>query len=84
MNSLKLAGRWLYLTLSKTFFLLYEVYNLNMTLKIHIILTHYKFYFEKMGKNFKETNGEFGETLHSTINKKVEAKKKLEHQKKKL
>ena len=52
----------------------YEVYHLNMTLKIHIILTHYKFYFEKMGKNFKETNGEFGETLHSTI-KKFEAKK---------
>ena len=65
----------------QNFFFLYEVYQLNMTLKIHIILTHYKFYFEKMGKNFKETNGEFGETLHSTI-KKFEAKKKLEHQKK--
>ena len=28
-----------------------------------------------MGKNFKETNGEFGETLHSKIKKKFEAKK---------
>ena len=53
----------------QNFFFLYEVHRLNMTLKIHIILTHYKFYFEKMGKNFKETNGEFGETLHSTITK---------------
>ena len=49
-----------------------------MTLKIHIILTYYKFYFEKTGKNFKETIGEFWETLYSTIEK-FETKKKLEY-----
>ena len=47
---------------------------MNMTLKVHVILSHYKFYFEKMGKNFKDTNGEFGETLHSTL-KNFEARK---------
>ena len=46
---------------------LYYTESLNMTLKIHIIIHHYKFYFEKMGKNFKDTNGEFGETLHYTL-----------------
>ena len=53
---------------------LYEVYSLNRTQQIHIILTHYKFYFEKMGVNFKDKNGVFGKTLHSTL-KKFEAKK---------
>jgi hypothetical protein len=40
-----------------------------MTLKNHIIIHHYKFYFETKGKNFKDTNGEFGETLHYTLKK---------------
>ena len=40
---------------------------MNMTLKIHKILTHYKFYCEKICKQFLTTNGEFGETLHSTL-----------------
>ena len=40
-----------------------------MTLKTHIIIHHYQFYFEKMGTNFSNTNGEFGETLHSTLEK---------------
>ena len=39
----------------------------NMALKIHIIIHHYPFYFSKTGKNFKDTNGEFGETCHSTL-----------------
>ena len=58
----------------QNFFYLYEVYHINMTLKVHVILAHYKFYFEKTGKNFKDTNGEFGETLHSTL-KNFEARK---------
>ena len=40
-----------------------------MTLKIHIIIHHYRWYFNKTGKNFKDTNGEFGETVHSTFKK---------------
>ena len=38
-----------------------------MTLKIHIIIHHYPFNFSITGKNFKDTNGEFGETCHSTL-----------------
>ena len=53
----------------ENFFFLYEHYELNMTLKIHIIIHHYPFYFSQMGKNFRETNGEFGETCHSTLKK---------------
>ena len=49
------------------FFYLYEIYKLNTTLKIHVILAHYKFYFDKTGVKFKDTNSEFGETLHSTL-----------------
>ena len=48
---------------------LYEMFNLNMTLKIHIILHHYRWYFQRTGKNLKNTNGEFGETVHSTLKK---------------
>jgi len=53
----------------ENFFFLYNVYQLNMTLKIHIIIHHYSFYFSATGKNFKDTNGEFGETCHSTLKK---------------
>ena len=35
----------------------------------HIIIHHYSFYFSKTGTNFKDTNGEFGETCHSTLKK---------------
>ena len=38
-----------------------------MTLKIHIIIHYYPFYISITGKNFKDTNGEFGETCHSTL-----------------
>ena len=34
---------------------------------IHIIVDHYGEYFEKMGKNLKETNGEHNEALHHTL-----------------
>ena len=51
------------------FYFLYHTANLNMTLKNHILIHHYKFYFETKGKNFKDTNGEFGETLHYTLKK---------------
>ena len=40
-----------------------------MTLKVHVIIHHYAYYFKIMGKNVKDTNGEFTETLHSTLKK---------------
>ena len=51
------------------FFNMYELFGLNMTLKVHIILHHYRWYFTTTGKKFKNTNGEFGETVHSTFKK---------------
>ena len=33
----------------------------------HIILDHYMWYFNEMGKNFNETNGEFVEAVHYTL-----------------
>ena len=48
---------------------LYNLDKFNMTLKAHMIIHHYKFYFEKKGKNFKNKNREFGETLNSTFKK---------------
>jgi hypothetical protein len=38
----------------QNFFFLYEVYQLNMTLKIHIILTHYKIFLRKWGSILKK------------------------------
>ena len=46
-----------------------ESFKVNMTLKIHIIIHHYRWYFTNTGKKFKDTNGEFGETVHSTFKK---------------
>ena len=43
-----------------------------MTLKVHIVLHHYQYYFETTGETFKETNGEFTETAHSTLRKEVQ------------
>ena len=40
-----------------------------MTLKIHVILHHYKYYFETTGQTFKFTNGEFTESCHSSLRK---------------
>ena len=64
---MSLTGRLPCSILRKNFYFLYNMYNLSMTIKVHIILHHYPFYFTKMGKNFKDTNGELGETCHSTI-----------------
>ena len=51
------------------FFNLFAKYQLSMTLKVHVVIHHYKFYFETTGKTLKETNGEFTETCHSTLRK---------------
>ena len=49
------------------FYNLYMEYNLSMTLKCHIIIPHYLYFFEKGGKTMKYTNGEFPESCHSTL-----------------
>ena len=46
---------------------LYEEFNLPMTLKIHVIVHHYKQYFEWTDKTMRFTNAEFTETAHSTF-----------------
>ena len=54
------------------FFNLFHKYQLAMTLKVHIVLHHYQYYFETTGETFKETNGEFTETAHSTLRREEE------------
>ena len=43
---------------------LYENFNLNMTLKEHIIIDTYRDYFEWTGRTMRITNGEFVESSH--------------------
>ena len=38
-----------------------------MTLKIHVIIDHYVWYFKQMNKNFYETNGEYVEAVHYSL-----------------
>ena len=54
---------------------LYENFGLSMALKVHIILHHYATYFETMGKTFKDTNGEFVESLHNSLRRHEEIHK---------
>ena len=46
---------------------LFQNFSLNMTLKVHVILHHYSYYFTNTGKTFKDTNGEFVESLHNSL-----------------
>ena len=38
-----------------------------MTLKLHVILGHYMWYFKEMGTNFHDTNGEYVEAVHYSL-----------------
>ena len=38
-----------------------------MTLKVHVILDHYMWYFKEMGTNFHDTNGEYVEAVHYSL-----------------
>ena len=58
---------------SSKFYHLFMEHNLNMTLKVHIILHHYQSYFEKYGKTMRHTNGEFTESCYSTLRKSEES-----------
>ena len=51
---------------------MHEKYDLSWTLKIHVILDHYSFYFAKTGKTLQDTNGEFPQSAHSTLRKSEE------------
>ena len=57
----------------KNFDYLYDHFNLNMTLKIHVIFHHYEDYFDMTGKTMKYTNGEFVESCHHTIRQEEES-----------
>ena len=46
---------------------LYENFGLNMTLKTHVILAHFDFYFKTTGTNFRNTNGEFFEAVYYSL-----------------
>ena len=52
---------------SVNFEYLFENFNLNMTLKVHIILHHYKDYFDMTQKSMRFTNGEFVESTYYSI-----------------
>ena len=41
--------------------------SLPMTLKVHVIIDHYMWYFNEMDKNFCDTNGEFVEAVHYSL-----------------
>ena len=43
---------------------LYEEFEVNETLKTHVILEHFSYYFKNKGTNFRITNGEFFEAAH--------------------
>ena len=51
----------------RNFDYLYENIELNMTLKVHVILHHISQYFDMTNTTMRDTNGEFVETLHSSL-----------------
>ena len=53
----------------RNFDILYKEKLLNMTLKNHVISHHIQQYFDLTNTTMKDTNGEFVETLHSTLRK---------------
>ena len=52
---------------SVNFEYLFENFQPNMTLKVHIILHHYKDYFDMTQKSMRFTNGKFVESTHYSI-----------------
>ena len=57
------------------FWFLHEHFQLPMTLKIHVIIDHYNWYFKEMGKNFHDTNGEYVEAVHYSLDGHEESRK---------
>ena len=54
------ADFYLY-TFKTNFKYLYENFEVNETLKTHVIMAHFGWYFETSGTNFRFTNGEYVE-----------------------
>ena len=52
---------------SLNFDFLFDIFGLNMTLKVHIILHHFKEYFDLAGKTLRHNNGEFVDSAHYSI-----------------
>ena len=48
---------------------LYDNFGLNMTLKTHVIVSHFEWYFKNADTNFCNTNGEFFEAVHYSLKK---------------
>ena len=51
----------------RNFDYLYDNFGLNETMKVHVIKDHFSQYFELTNKTMRDTNGEFVETLHSSL-----------------
>ena len=49
------------------FWHLHAQFSLPMTLKVHVILDHYMWYFKEMGTNFHDTNGDYVEAVHYSL-----------------
>ena len=45
----------------------FDNFGLNISLKVHVIVHHFEDYFDWISKTMKYTNGEFMESLHSTL-----------------
>ena len=49
------------------FWYLHEQYQISMTLKVHVIIDYYVWYFKQMNKYFDETHGEYVEAVHYSL-----------------
>ena len=54
------------------FEVLRDKFTLSETLKIHVISSHYSYYFRQTKQTLRHTNGEFTESAHSTLRKSEE------------
>jgi len=51
----------------ESFETVYELFEMNMTLKIHVIIHHYADFFNMTKTHMKNTNGEHHEALHHSL-----------------
>ena len=49
------------------FFILHDIPHPSMSLKLHVILDHYSYSFERTNQTFKGTSQEYIESCHSTL-----------------
>ena len=58
--------------LETRFIVLNVKFQVSMTLKVHVVLHHFKQYFEMTVLTLRDTSGEYTETCHSTLRKEEE------------